>query len=310
MNIIKLSVVSPVYGCDRCLEDLVDRTRLAFKGREIDFEFILVDDASPDGAWRRILDLCASRPWLRGLRLSRNFGQHAAIAAGLQRVSGDWVVVMDCDLQDVPEELPRLLDRALAESLDVVFAQRLKRRDVLSKRASSAAFFALLSWLTGVRQDASTANFGVYRRTVIDAINRMPEIDRSFPLLVKWSGFRVGYEPVRHAAREEGASGYSIRKLVKLATSIILGYSDKPLRLVALAGLAFAALSSVMIAITIWKWMEGEVAVAGFTSLIASIWLVGGCSMFSLGVVGLYVGQVFRNVQGRPGFIVAEVVNS
>lgn len=301
-----LSIVSPVYGCESCLEELADRVAASLDGRIDRYELILVDDASPDGAWSRIRELASSRPWVRGLRLSRNFGQHAAISAGLQEAEGEWIAVMDCDLQDVPEELPRLLSKAMDDHLDVVFAQRTNRQDSWFKRLSSTVFFAFLSWLTGVRQDASTANFGVYRKNVVAAINAMPERERTFPLMVKWSGFKTGYLPVAHAARTTGKSGYSLSRLVKLAITIALSYSDKPLRLVAQSGIVFSLIAFAMVAMSIWKWLEGDIAVAGYTSVIASIWLVGGATMLSLGTVGLYIGQVYRNAQGRPFAIVAE----
>lgn len=303
---VKISVISPVYGCRGCLEELVDSIATHVGGLTDAFEVILVDDASPDQAWPRILELATTRPWLRGLRLARNFGQHSAISAGIEHAHGEWVVVMDCDLQDPPAAIPDLYRMALAESYDVVFAQRRNRKDSWSKRLSSWGFFRLLSWLTGNTQDSSTANFGVFHRRVVDAVCSMPERDRSFPLMVKWAGFRHGYLQVEHSERAEGQSSYTLRKLLRLATGITLSYSEKPLKLVAMLGIGCSILAFVMVALAIARWFEGDIAVAGYTSMIASVWLVGGMLLFSMGVVGLYVGQVFRNVQGRPYYIVAE----
>ena len=276
------------------------------KGLDVSFEVILVDDGSPDQAWMRISELQQRRPWLRGLRLARNFGQHAAISAGIEHARGQWVVVMDCDLQDPPSAIPSLYRKALVERLDVVFVQRRNRKDRWHKRLFSWGFFRLLTWLTGTRQDASTANFGIFHRRVIDAICAMPERDRSFPLMVKWAGFRHCNLSVEHVARSEGRSAYTLRRMLRLATSIVLGYSEKPLKLVAALGFGCSLLSFLMAALAVARWLEGDIAVAGYTSIIASIWLVGGMLLFSLGVVGLYVGQVFRNVQGRPYYIVAD----
>jgi len=301
-----ISVISPIYGCVGCLEELVDQLELVLSGMHLNFEVILVDDASPDGAWSRIVELASARSWLRGLRMARNFGQHSAISAGIEHARGEWVVVMDCDLQDPPSAIPELYAKARNEKLDVVFAQRQNRKDRWSKRLSSWLFFRLLSWLTGTPQDASTANFGVFHRRVIAAVCQMPERDRSFPLMVKWAGFRHGHLQIEHAARSSGESGYTLRKLLRLATNIALGYSDKPLRLVAGGGIACSLASFVMVALAIWRWMKGDTQLAGFTSIMASIWLVGGVLLLSLGVVGLYVGQIFRNVQGRPYHIIAE----
>jgi glycosyltransferase involved in cell wall biosynthesis len=306
---IELSVVAPVYGCQGCLEDLVEQIEQSV-GKLVDtFEVILVDDASPDGAWDRILELAQTRLWLHGLRLSRNFGQHSAISAGIEHARGKWVVVMDCDLQDVPAEIPNLYAKATSEKWDVVFAERANRQDKPLKRLSSWGFFATLSWLTGMPQDPSTANFGIFHRKVINAICRMPERDRSFPLMVKWAGFRTTKIPVIHQARLVGETSYTVRKLVKLAANIALGYSEKPLRMVAGTGIFCAATAFIFVAASLLRWWEGDIQVAGYTSIIASVWFTGGLVLFSLGVVGLYVGQIFRNVQHRPYYLVAETTN-
>ncbi len=300
-----ISVVSPVYGCKGCLEDLVDRVSAVLQSSGKSFEVILVDDRSPDNAWVRIVELAATRSWLRGVRLARNFGQHYAIAAGIEHARGEHVVVMDCDLQDVPEEIPRLL-AALGDGVEVAFAQRMSRQDSVIKRFGSWAFFRTLSWMTGVPQDHTTANFGAYSRKVIDAINAMPERERCFPLMVKWTGHRSVAVPVEHAGRAAGKSGYSFRRLFQLAVGIILSYSDKPLRLVVRLGLLFALVAFAMAGLSVVRFMTGDVQVAGFTSIVASIWLVGGMTIFCLGIIGLYLGRLFVAAKGRPYYVIAE----
>ncbi|HCV96886.1 MAG TPA: glycosyltransferase, partial [Stenotrophomonas sp.] len=248
--------MAPVYGCQGCLEDLVDQVQAAVGTIGVDFEMILVDDASPDGAWARIEELSRTRPWLRGLRLSRNFGQHSAISAGIEHANGRWTVVMDCDLQDAPSEIPALYRKANQEDLDVVFAQRIERQDKPLKRLSSWSFFTLLGWLTGVPQDPTTANFGIYHRKVIQAVCQMPERDRSFPLMVKWAGFRTGKLPVQHQARAVGETSYTLRKLIKLSVNIALGYSEKPLRMVAGTGIACALVAFVLVGMSLLRWWD------------------------------------------------------
>ena len=300
-----LSIVSPVYGCRGCLEDLVDRIAAAVIPRGQPFEVILVDDASPDGAWARIAELAASRPWLHGIRLARNFGQHYAISAGIEQARGRSVVVMDCDLQDVPEEIPRLLD-ALHDETEVVLAQRVDRQDHPLKRFGSWAFYRFLGWLTDTPYDHTTANFGAYSRKVIDTINRMPETDRFFPLLVRWTGYRIAYVPINHGRREEGRSGYSLRALLRLATRVAISFSDKPLRLVVKLGLTFAAFALCVVCYSIYRYAIGDIAVAGFTSILASIWLLGSVILCSTGVVGLYVGRLSSNAKHRPHYVVSD----
>ena len=303
-----VSVVCPVYGCKNRIEELVDRVALTLEQQGKTFELILVDDASPDGAWHRISELATTRPWVRGLRLARNFGQHYAIAAGIEHASGEVVVVMDCDLQDAPEEIPGLLN-ALGNGVEVAFAQRTQRQDGIVKRLTSWAFFRLLTWLTGVPQDHTTANFGAFSRKVIDTVNRMPESDRCFPLMVKWTGFHATYVPVTHFGRSEGKSSYSFSALVRLALNIVLSYSDKPLRLVVKLGMSFAAISMLIVLLSIYRYTAGDIAVAGFTSIIASMWLLGGIIVFCIGITGLYVGRLFSDTKRRPYYIVGERAN-
>jgi glycosyltransferase involved in cell wall biosynthesis len=303
-----ISVISPVYGCRSCLEELVDRVAINLNPLGETFEIILVDDASPDGAWLRIIELASTRPWLRGFRLSRNFGQHHAIAAGLKQARGSKVVVMDCDLQDVPEELPKLLTQ-LREGVEVVLAQRVQRQDRFLKRISSRLFYRFLSWLTDTPYDHTVANFGAYSRKVVDTINSMPEADRFFPLLVRWTGYRTAHVPVHHGQRSEGRSGYTMTQLVRLAINVAISFSDKPLRLVVKLGLIFAMLAMCVVIYSIYRYLIGDIRVAGFTSLLASIWLVGSLVLCSTGVVGLYVGRLFNNAKKRPHYIISECIN-
>lgn len=291
------------------MEELVLRVRAAVAGTGMSLELLLINDGSPDHSWERIIELTRVYPEVRGLSLSRNFGQHYAIAAGIEHARGEMVAVMDCDLQDLPEELPRLIEVAQAGN-DIVFAQRSQRQDSAFKRFGSYAFYRVLSYLTDVKHDHSTANFGVFTRKVIDTINKMPESDRCFPLMVKWTGFRTVLVPVRHAERSSGESGYSLRKLSRLAINVVLSYSDKPLRLVVKLGLAFSAIALLIVALSVYRYSVGDIGVAGFTSVVASIWLLGGIMIFCIGVIGLYLGRLFNDAKGRPYYIVSEQLNA
>lgn len=306
---MQMSIVSPVYGCRGCLRELVERLTASVGELTANFELILVDDASPDGAWETIEELAEEYPWVHGFQLSRNFGQHAAIYAGLCQARGEWIVVMDCDLQDVPASIPDLYSAAMAEEVDVVLAQRIDRQDSRFKRLQSRGFYWTLQWLTGVPQDPTVANFGLYHRKVIDTVLAMPEQERAFPLMVKWTGFKQISRPVEHADRFEGSTSYNFGKLLRLASGIALSYSDKPLRMVAGGGIACSFVAFILTLVAVFSLFTGQTTVAGYTSVIASIWLLGGLTLLSLGVVGLYVGQVFRNVQGRPTAVIAQATS-
>ena len=197
---IFLSIVSPVYRAEKLVDRLVDEILIAIKPLGISYEIILVDDGSPDGSWPTIQKAAFRYAPVTGVRLSRNFGQHYAISAGLQKARGRWVVVMDCDLQDQPSEISKLLQKA-NEGYDVVLARRAKRKDPWRQRLGSRLFYGLLAWLTGTRQDSAVGNFGVYSDRVIAAINSMPEAIRYFPTMVRWVGFRTTCFDVVHAAR-------------------------------------------------------------------------------------------------------------
>ena len=303
-----ISVVSPVYGCTSCLKELCRRTALTLAGVGEDFEIILVDDGSPDDAWPTIVALAAKDARIRGLRLSRNFGQHYAISAGIEHARGHHVVVIDCDLQDCPEEIPKLLDAA-NQGYDVVFAQRIDRQDNMFKRWASRNFYRVLSYLTDTHYDHTIANFGVYSRKVIDTLRRMPESERCFPLMVKWTGFRDTSVAVSHRKRADGKSSYGIHALIRLAMSIVLSYSDKPLRLVVKLGMLFSLFAFVIVGISVYVYLTGRIALAGYTSIIASIWLLGSVIVFCVGVVGLYLGRLFNAAKSRPYYIIDEQLN-
>ena len=304
---LKLSIVSPVYNAEKLLPELIRRIESAVSSITNDYEIILVEDAGPDESWKVIEQLAATNPRIKGLKLSRNFGQHYAITAGLDQAKGDWVVVMDCDLQDRPEEIPALFHKA-QEGFEVVLARRANRQDGFFKRLSSKLFYRTLAWLTGSHQDETIANFGIYSKKVIQEIIGMRESIRYFPTMVRWVGFKQTTLDVAHAANEERGSSYNFKRLFNLALDIMLAYSDKPIRLTVKLGL-LVALSGFLFAIyTLIRYFQGEIIVAGYASLIISLWLLTGFILVTLGMVGLYVGKTFEGVKRRPIYIVEKRV--
>jgi len=300
-----ISVISPVYKSANSLPELISRLVLSLNSITQDFEIVLVDDRSPDNSWEIVRQLASTETRIKAIRLSRNFGQHYAITAGLDAAGGEWVVVMDCDLQDRPEEIKKLYARAL-EGYDGVLARRGNRKDGVLKMAGSRIFYRTLGYLTGTYHDETIGNFGIYDRKVIEQVRRLRESIRYFPTMVRWVGFNISTLEVEHEARKEGKSGYNFRKLILLALDIILAYSDRPLRLVLRLGLAVSGLSFLFIIITLYRWWAGEVEVLGYASLIISIWFLAGCMLITLGVVGLYIGKTFEGVKNRPIYIIDE----
>src|SRR6266496_1671373 len=270
-----LSIVSPVYKAEAIVHILVEQTVRSIETITSDYEIILVDDGSADNSWNEIIKECEANKKVKGIKLSRNFGQHYAITAGIEHATGEWVVVMDCDLQDRPEEIARMYEKT-KEGYDIVLARRIERKDHFSKRFSSKAFYFVLSYLTGTSQDPRIANFGIYHRKVIASINKLKEPIRYFPTMVKWVGFKKTIINVEHGKRESGSTTYNWAKLFRLALDIILANSDKPIKLIFKTGF-FIALFSLLFGIYIlYNYFIHRITVAGYTSLLISIWFIGG----------------------------------
>lgn len=305
---VHISIVSPIYKAENIIPFLVNRIEKAVSHITFDFEIILVEDGSPDNSWKEIEKIALVNSKVKGIKLSRNFGQHYAITAGLDFSSGEWVVVIDCDLQDRPEEIGKLYTKAL-EDFDIVLARRATRKDKLIKRIFSAMFYRTLGYLTGSKQDEKVANFGIYHSKVIKAVVSMRESIRYFPTMVKWVGFKTTKVDVIHDARSEGTTSYNFSKLTRLALDIVLAFSDKPIILLIKFGLFMSFLSFIVAIRALLMWIGGDIKVLGYTSLIISIWFLSGIIISTLGLVGLYVGKTFEGVKKRPIYIIDKVTN-
>ncbi|TAE74857.1 MAG: glycosyltransferase [Bacteroidetes bacterium] len=305
---IEISIVSPVYRAENIVDKLVSEIIKSVSQITQNFEIILVEDGSVDNSWQKIEENCKKDTRIKGIRLSRNFGQHYAITAGIDHAKGEWVVVMDCDLQDRPEEIINLYHKA-KEGFDVVLAQRHQRKDNFFKKIFSYLFYKILSYLTGVKHDESVANFGIYHQKVIQAVCSMRENIRIFPIMVRWVGFKQTKLKVTHAAREEGTTSYNFKRLMNLALDIILAYSDKPIRLTIKVGFFISILSFIFAFIFLIQYFLGIIKVSGYASLIISIWFFSGLIIMTLGVVGLYIGKTFEGVKNRPIYLIDKHLN-
>ncbi|MBQ7251568.1 MAG: glycosyltransferase family 2 protein [Kiritimatiellae bacterium] len=303
-----ISIVSPVYHGEKMVAELVRRNKESLSAITEDFEIILVNDASPDNSWTEIEKQCRLDPRVKGLDLSRNFGQHYAITAGLRYASGEWIVVMDCDLQNRPEEIPNLYRKA-REGFDIVFARRARRKDGFLKRQSSVLFHRLFRLLSGLETDSAIANFGIYRRCVIAEFNKMPERVRFFPVQIGYLGFKTATVDVVHAERANGKTSYRLLSLLRLGFDVMLSNSNKPLQFAVGFGFFMSALSFALALYNVIAKCAGIICVPGYTTTIFSIWFIGGLLLFVVGIVGLYVGKIFDQVKGRPLFVVRTHVN-
>jgi glycosyltransferase involved in cell wall biosynthesis len=302
---VDLSIISPVYNCADCLAALHRRASEAARALGVSYEVILVDDRGPDDSWRVMAALAASDPaHVRAVRLSRNYGQHAAITAGLAECRGRAAVVLDCDLQDPPEEIARLYAKFL-EGHQVVLTRRVGRQHGRLKTAAAVVYTRLMKAFAGNRVGPEVGSFSLIARPVIDAFLCFKDVNRHYLYILGWLGFDPVYVDYEHRPRAAGRSAYTLPKLVRHALQGVFFQTTAFLQAIVALGLV---LSLSGLAFSAWAF---AVAVAGnpipgWASTVIVTCLLGGFVIFSQGVIGLYVGQIFDQVKDRPLYVVAE----
>jgi glycosyltransferase involved in cell wall biosynthesis len=304
--VTELSVVVPVYGCDSCLRALHSRLRAAIETITADFELIFIDDRSPDEAWNTLQDVARCDSSVRALRLSRNFGQHAAITAGLARSRGSWTVVMDCDLQDPPEKIPDLYAKA-REGHDIVLCERRARSQPLSRRVAARTYLGLARLFLKTSMHGDYTNLSIISAKVRDAFLRLRDKDRQYLLILLWLGFEAATIEVEPAERYAGQSSYSFGQLIRVAADGLFFQTTALLRWIVYGGFVLAALGGLLVAFTLTVLAAGR-DLPDWTALPILILLLAGFIVVSTGVTGLYIGKIFDQVKDRPLFVVDEEI--
>ena len=303
----KISVVIPVYGCSASLPPLYERLKTTLSSISEDFEIIMVNDASPDDAWETIRSLVMQDERVKGIKFTRNFGQHKAIAAGLDLAKGDWVVVMDCDLQDKPEEIIKLYNKA-QEGHDAVFGQRVARKHSRKKRWASRLFIAVYDYLSDSKTDPTIGNFSIISRKVVEGLKKLKEQHHPYTFFVIWLGFKRTYVEIEHAEREIGRSSYNFRRLVQLAVDNIVSQSNKLLGMSVKFGFALALFSALYGIYLILKYFIADEVAPGWTSVMVSIYFIAGLLFANLGLIGFYIGKIFDETKNRPLYVIDEII--
>jgi dolichol-phosphate mannosyltransferase len=302
---VHISVVTPVYGFHLNLEGLYTRLKKTLSKITEDFEIIMVNDASPDSAWSIITTLAEQDSRVRGINLSRNFGQHHAIIAGLDSIRGDWIVIMDCDLQDRPEEIIKLYRKAL-EGYDMVLGRRVKRKDKAVNTFFSRLFHLILKYISGIDHDHTISNFGIYSKKTIDAVCQYREQHRPFGIFIHYIGFRNTSIPVEHAKRDTGTSSYTLQKKLAHAVDTLVANSNKPLQLSIRFGFLMFIASLGYSVWLVLRYILYGIGVAGWTSLMFSLYIIGGLLFMNMGFLGLYIGKIFDETKRRPVYFIQE----
>jgi polyisoprenyl-phosphate glycosyltransferase len=305
---IEISIITPVYKAEECLEELYRRLVAVLERTGEPFEILMVNDGSPDDSWRLIRELAGRDARVKGINLSRNFGQHYAITAGLDHCRGRFVVVMDCDLQHVPEDISRLYAQAL-DGHDIVLVRRMRRYDSPFKKLASRLFITLYNYLSDIKVDPDISSYSMISRRVVEALQSLREGNRTYPLLLHWIGYDVAYIDGEHAKRFAGKSAYNLAKSINLAIESVCSQSNRPLRLSIQFGFLLS-LGSIVFAVWLAiRYFFLNATVAGWTSTMVSLFFLSGLLFANIGILGLYLGKVFDESKRRPLYFVKERLN-
>jgi glycosyltransferase involved in cell wall biosynthesis len=303
MNLI--TVVAPIYNEDENIDEFIMRVKTNLESITSDYKIILVDDGSEDMSWNKIKEACEQSSKVVGLKLSKNFGHHYAITAGIHACNSEWVIVMDSDLQDRPEVIPELYSKAV-EGFDVVLVNRVDRPESLFYMFMQKLFYFGLKTLSGVNFDSRQANFSIISKKVVDSFKVFPEKARFYPSTLKWLGFKREVINATHGARFGGKASYSVKKRIKLAMDVILSFSDRPLRFAIGLGVIISIISYLMLIWILYRKLTAGFSVEGWTSIMAFTFFMGGTILIVLGINGIYLGKIFDQVKNRPLYIIED----
>jgi polyisoprenyl-phosphate glycosyltransferase len=304
-----LSIVIPCYNEEACLPELYRRVSAVAQTQfKTDYEIILINDGSKDGTWAAMQALSARDPNIVAINLSRNHGHQLALTSGLDLASGAYILILDADLQDPPELLPEMLETMAVQSADVVYAVRRARAgESFAKKATASMFYRLLARLTDTAIPLDTGDFRLMSRRALDALQSMPEQSRFIRGMVAWIGFKQVPVSYDRSERLAGETKYPLSKMLSLAFDAITGFSTAPLRMASHAGLVLVGLSMIIFAYILIGWLRGT-TVAGWTSLMLVVAMLGAAQMFVLGMIGEYLGRLYMESKRRPVYIIADVI--
>lgn len=303
-----ISIVSPIMNEEKGVMSLVEQIIRNIPNEKYSYEVILVDDGSSDDSWNIILEICRINQNVKAIKLSRNFGQHYAITAGIEYCSGDLIIVMDGDLQDNPEFIPQLINE-IEKGYEVVFVKRMKRNENLIYLLLQKSFYKLLKLLSGLDLDHRIANYSIITRKVALNFLKFTEQNRFYFTTIKWLGFKESQINAPQSKRLYGSTSYSFRKRVNLAMDILTSFSNRPLYLSIFVGVFFSIAAITSSLYIIYKKYFFGFDILGWASLMTLITFSSGLILIILGVIGLYIGKIFAQTKSRPLFIIDKKEN-
>jgi dolichol-phosphate mannosyltransferase len=304
---LHLSVVIPVFNDAEVLPELHRRLRTTLESFVSKYEVIFIDDGSRDRSLEVLLELQADSPWVKIVQLTRNFGQSAAIDAGLEIAQGDLIVLMDSDLQDRPEDIPALIEAMQIQDAPLAIARWSTRDDSAYKVLASRLFNAVANRITEVRYLPRGRAFRVMRREVVDQLRNLPEKTATSLGLLYWLGYNLVAVDLPRDSRYAGKSGYTLRRLVKLSLDRLFSHSLFPIRLASLLGVALGVISMLLATYFVIQKLFLAKVVPGWTSIVVIVLLLQGISFIFMGIIGEYLGRIYVETKNRPKYVVKKV---
>jgi glycosyltransferase involved in cell wall biosynthesis len=305
-KLVDLSIVSPVYNSEKIIDELWARLKNTLDEMNLNFEVILIDDGSSDDSWGVIERIARKEKRVVGLKLVQNYGQHQAIVAGMSNAKGDLIVVMDCDLQDPPEAIP-LLYKKIFNPYQVVIARFNSRKQTFVRQKVSELYWFLVGKLSGIPFDENTGNFRMFSSNVKNQILSFPEQVKFLSGIMHLIGYKADYIEIDRDKRYSGKSTYSLKKLVKLSVDLIVSYSDLPLKVSIFLGFIISSLSFFGGLIFLVYSINNDISIPGWLTLILSLYFIGGAIILNLGIVGIYIGRIFRETKNRPVYLIEKI---
>lgn len=305
---MEVSVVVPVYGCPEALKPLHERLTKVLNEITKSYEIILVNDGCPKGSWKEIEDICNIDKKVVGVNLVRNFGQAHSTNAGLALAKGNYVVLMDCDLQDNPEAIKELY-KTIKNGNEIVFVKRKHRKASLFSKLSSRLFYMIYNRYVEGDFDSDVANYCMVTKKVLTAYNGIRNNNKSFATTICWMGFKAEYIQVENDERYAGKSSYSLNRKIDLAIDMLTSQSNKPLKALLKTGVIIAMIGFLYLFVQIIIYFADKERIEGWMTIVGTILIMGGMIMFSLGGVGIYVGNIFTQTNEIPEYIISETLN-
>ncbi len=303
---MKLSIVIPIFNEEENIDSLINRLRTVVAQMQISCEYIFVNDGSKDNSFQLIKNLALADPAIKYIDFSRNFGHQIAVSAGLDLVAGDRVAIIDADLQDPPELIIEMFAK-MDQGYEVVYAKRNNRNgESWLKKFTAKVFYRILKSITSVKIPVDTGDFRIIDRKVVNVLNQMPEHNKFLRGQISWIGFKQTYVEYDRKVRQAGSTGYTYKKMIRLALDGITSFSNFPLKVASICGFVVSGIAFMVMIYALYSRYISKDYVEGWTSTIISVLFLGGIQLISIGIIGEYISRLSENARNRPLYIINE----